>query len=225
MYHELGHAIIDRENDPKVEPFRRALGKFNNIVSKHFREEIEQEKRKVGPRMLVDSLINWNSSWLEGWSIEVFCDLFGLYTIGPAFAWSHLHLSVKRNENPCRVPYLTVSSHPPDHSRMSALLNGLTLCRFDEMRNVIESKWHEYLALCGYEKMPEIDRALPNVLLQHAAALAYEGTRQIGCRIPDSTTSDYIYELLNRAWTRFWFDSSTFFQWETEKMKELKSQV
>lgn len=223
MFHELAHAILEQENNPKVEPFRINLAKFNNVVRNFFGNEIQQEEKKFGPKGMVGSLHNWRDSWVQGWAIELFCDLFGVFTVGPAFAWSHLHLSVKRIRDPFRFRLYSISTHPPDHSRMVALLHSLEMLGFEKERQVIEAKWYEYIELCGYDKTPEINRAFPDLIIQHAVTFAFEGTKAIGCRIATSNTNDAIYSLLNGAWNQFWKDPSTYLQWEKDEIKKLRS--
>ena len=222
MFHELAHSILAQENNPKAEPFRISLAKFNKLVRGQFDNEIREEKKKFGPKNLVDLLYNWRDSWIQGWSIELFCDLFGIFTIGPAFAWSHLHLSAKRNGDPFQIRWYSVSTHPPDHSRMIALLYAMDVLHFKSEKEMIEAKWNEYIELCGYKRTPEIDRALPDSLIQHAVTLAYEGTKAIGCRIPTTVTNDLVYSLLNNAWKRFWTDPCTYLQWEKDEIGRMK---
>jgi len=54
--------------------------------------------------------------WIVNWTTEFFCDLFALYTLGPAYAWSHLHLAATRGEDPFKAPTLSSGSatHPAD---------------------------------------------------------------------------------------------------------------
>jgi hypothetical protein len=222
IFHELAHGILDLDNNPKVEPFQKTLGQFNIAVLQHFKNEIELEGRKTGPEILRLALQNWKTNWIEGWSIELFCDLFGLFTIGPAFAWSHLHLSVKRGRNPFRVPLLAPLTHPPDDARMTSILLGLHLMGFVAEEAAIRAKWSDYLNLCNYRKEPEIDRAFPIELLQKAVSFAHQGTKKIGCRIATPTTKDPIYSLLNDAWVTFWKDPKNYLAWEKEQVILLK---
>ena len=49
LYHELGHPLLSLDN-PKVERYREAWGKFNRDMKKHFNEEINRKiLNKSGP--------------------------------------------------------------------------------------------------------------------------------------------------------------------------------
>ena len=63
---------------------------------------------------------------MKFWMVEFFCDLFAVYTLGPAYGWAHLHLSAKRGGDPFDVPMLSASSHPADDARMRVMLVALS---------------------------------------------------------------------------------------------------
>ena len=218
IFHELAHPLIDLENNPKVDPFRARLGQFNQQLLKSLENEIVQEERKFGPKAIAFWLRNWKECWILSWSIELFCDIFATLTAGPAFAWSHLHLSATMGGNPFALPLFGASTHPPDHARMTAILSSLDLTGFFVEKQEIEKKWNEYLAMNRFERGPEFDRAFPQAQLEMCAALAYEGTKAIGCRIADPQTQDPVYSLLNSAWKRFWQEPTTYAQWEKENV-------
>lgn len=100
LYHELAHPFVDERYDPRVQPFRRGLVRGLRVVSAYIKDELERELRGRGPENFKIYLQTWLKAWTENWIVEFFCDLFATYTLGPAFAWAHLHLCAKRGSDP-----------------------------------------------------------------------------------------------------------------------------
>ena len=109
LYHELAHQLISTKNHPTILPFQTKLGQFNLNILEYFEDQKRELMRNNGIDR-IDYVDLFTELWIQGWSIELFCDLFGVYTIGVAFAWAHLHLCVKRGNN----PFETHSSHPAE---------------------------------------------------------------------------------------------------------------
>ena len=107
----------------------------------------------------------WESSWVRGWLAEFFCDLFAAFTVGPAFAWSHLHLVLKRGSDPYAIPAYVASSHPADDARMTTVLHALTLSGFSAQALQIRSAWCSCMSALGYRAEPEYELCFPNELL------------------------------------------------------------
>ena len=89
--------------------------------------EVAKEARRRGPERPAFMLRKWRESWVKIWTEEFFCDLFAVNTLGPAYAWSHLHLTAKRGDEPFEVPVFRAASHPADDARMRAMLSALNL--------------------------------------------------------------------------------------------------
>src|SRR5205085_7632074 len=121
--------LLRAGNNPVVEPFRRAQDRVMQAAISYLDDEMRTQERGRGPTQMVHTLECWVRSWVS-WSVEFLCDLFGALTVGPAFAWSHLHVSAKRGGNPFAVPSFAPTSHPPDAARMSVLLKALTRSGF-----------------------------------------------------------------------------------------------
>ena len=158
---------------------------------------------------------------------EFFCDLFALYTLGPAFAWSHLHLAATRVEdtNPFAINVGMLMTHPPDHARMEVLLTALDLLGARAQRRRIADRWKEYLQWTGEVQDTMYRKACPTVLLEQAAVLALEGTKRIGCRIAGDATTGKTAALLNEAWDRFWESPERYSAWERAAVAGLRQAV
>jgi hypothetical protein len=219
LYHELAHLLITEQNNLVVEPFQRALDDAVTAVLGTIAEELIKQERRRGPEQLTFLLRCWEHAWVKFWAVEFFCDLFAVYTLGPAFAWANLHLCAKRGANPFAVPTLVPTSHPADDARMTAILHGLTLIGFSEEIGLIQERWQELIAVSGFQPEPEFRRCFPEGLLQELSQRAYEGTLALGCRMAHPGLQDPIHSVLSQAWTEFWRDPARYTAWEESAVK------
>jgi hypothetical protein len=221
LYHELAHLLVTRRDDPVVEPFQRSLDDAVNAVLGNIAEELIKQDRRRGPEQLTFFLRCWEHAWVKFWAVEFFCDLFAVYTLGPAFAWANLHLCAKRGTNPFAVPTLAPTSHPADDARMTAMLQGLALIGFSEEAGLIRDRWQELITVSGFQPEPEFRRCFPEGLLQGLAQRAYEGTLALGCRIAHPGIRDPVHSVLSQAWIEFWRDPAGYTAWEESAVKHL----
>jgi len=96
LYHELAHPLLLIEDDPVIEPLQQAMYKGMRDTLSYIDEELAKVDRSSGPQYPAFLLSRWRGLWIRYWLTEFFCDLFAIYTLGPAYAWSHLHLVIKR---------------------------------------------------------------------------------------------------------------------------------
>lgn len=212
LYHELAHPLISTRNHPNVALFQEKLGQFNLFTSQFFEEQVKEQKRNNGE--LAKHLDVFSESWIEGWSIEMFCDLFGAYTLGPAYAWAHLHLCVKRGNDPFDTPSHFVSSHPADDARMQVVLLGLEQIGFQAEVDTIKGYWDNYVNLSGGTKDANFKLAYPKHVLEHCAVLCLEATKGIKCLIASRESGNEIHSMLNTAWVKFINDPLDYVGWE-----------
>ena len=224
IYHELGHPLIEMEN-PKVEPFRACLGQFNAIVRKYFDDEIRRRDLSKMVDPAVDPLLIYKDSWLENWSIELFCDLFATYTLGPAYAWSNIHMCAKLSWDIYRLPSVQKTTHPPDEARMKAILIGLNILGCEEDAADIQQKWEEFKAIVGQKKGHDFSIALPEKLLQSAAELCRIGTEKVECEIYAPGNAGKVNTLLNESWKQFWSDPNGFAEIEKKLLQAFKASM
>jgi hypothetical protein len=163
----------------------------------------------------------WTQSW-QSWAVELICDLFATLTIGPAFAWAHLHLSAKRGRDPFEVPQLVPTSHPPDSARMEAILRALASIGFQAEAGQVQEKWQQFLTAAGFRAEPEYRRCFPPALLDKVSRAAINGVMSGNCRIAGPQTTDMIFVLLNDAWRRFWQAPDSYDAWEQQAVEELR---
>lgn len=214
LYHELAHPLLTEQDDPVVEPFQEAHFAALGDALRYIAGEKKKEDRRHGPRQPAFTLSRWEVSWVKYWMVEFFCDLFAVNVLGPAYAWSHLHLSAKRGGDPFEVPLVSASSHPADDARMRAILFALEAAGFSAEAASVRARWGELLSHHDSGPEPEYHRCYPDELLQKVAAHARRGVEAIGCRLADATTADPVHAALNGAWGEFWKSPESYADWE-----------
>lgn len=224
IYHELCHPLLQLDN-PKLETFQKNLGMFNAIAKRHFTDQVSHYERNTSRQDMIDMQYVWRGCWIMKWSIEFYCDLFGLYTLGPAYAWSNLHLCVKNSNDVYDVPHFEITSHPPDEARMQALFHGLNLLGYADDCRQIEAKWDEFKSTMQFTKQAEYDHAVPDLLLEQIAVSAYEAVKTLGCRLALPGGQGPIAAMLNEAWTVFWQNPADFPEWEQQTVNEFKVKI
>jgi hypothetical protein len=61
-------------------------------LHEQFAERRVREGSRRGPQSFRDEIDIWEVIWTPYWLFEFFCDLFAVFTLGPAFVWSYFHL-------------------------------------------------------------------------------------------------------------------------------------
>lgn len=169
-----------------------------------------------------------HSQW-KSWIDEFFSDLFACYTLGPAYAWAHLHLTTKKSDDIYRFEKPPVpQSHPSDDSRMKILEIGLEEISFSNEAKEILSVWKRMPFATSSRPIHEYQYAYPNLLMKKIAKLILKGIErsEISTLTPerlDGLDTKSIRKMLNEAWNRFWLDSRAFREWETETLDSIKS--
>lgn len=222
LYHELAHPLLYDTHSPRVEVLQRAADTVLMEVTSYLDSEMKFEERRQGPEEFRVYLYLWERSWWR-WVIEFFCDLFAIYTLGPAFAWSHLHLCIKNEHDPFHVPTRSSSSHPADDARMQVMLLGLEKVGFAQETTDLKKRWQQYLKVSEAKRDSNYKRCFPEHLLKRIVDLAYEGTVDTRCRIVTPNVNDPIHMAFNEAWQQFWLHPHTYIQWEKRKINELKA--
>lgn len=226
LYHEIAHPLITEANNPVIEPYQLEYSKFLGAVSAYFEEERKANLRSTGPREYFGEIIDiLEYTWTVAWANEIFCDLFAIYTLGPAYAWAHFHLTAGYDADPYEVHLSGSSSHPPDHARMEAMLIGLDLIGLADHTAVVKRNWQYLLDATGATQDQMFRRACPVELLERAAIHALEGLKSINCRIVAPETTGRIHDLLNTAWKIFWSKSNEYHVWERDVVTNLKEQA
>ena len=221
VYHELCHLLLEEESDARLAPLQeayvRALGAARSYLREELRIESNQTRR---PESFKLELRAWIDSW-RGWMLELFCDAFAAATLGPAFAWSHLHLTAKSDAEVFAVPKLLPTSHPCAAARMELVLHVLQLGGFAADVARIRLRWVELVDSIGAGESPSYGRCYPQDILRRIAQEARTATHSIGCVLADPNAAKPIERVFSLAWDQFWEAPSEFANWEARTARDL----
>ena len=217
LYHELCHPLLHETNNPSVEPLRDAASMVLDDVSHYLDKELQKERRSRSSPYMEFVIQRWQNRW-TGWIQELFCDLFAVYTLGPAMAWSHFHLVAKSGRDPFNY---SMKKHPSDSARMDAMLYALRLAEFTDEATRIQAHWLELLKAIRVEPDGAHGRCYREHLIKRIVECALEGVQGIKCRIAQRNTTGEVHELLNEAWERFWSAPSGYVEWERQAVERL----
>jgi hypothetical protein len=222
LYHELGHPLLTHRNHPVLDRLRKRFLICTEAVHDHFAGQRATDGTRRSPRGFRADLDIWEVYWITYWLTEFFCDLFATYTVGPAYAWSHLHLCMKQGGDAYELPgTMRLATHPADASRMDLVLRALRLGGFHSEASQISLRWQEALRHGQTEPGANYPHCYPDALLELVCARACEGFSDIGCRQARLDTGDPIHSVLNRSWARFWQDPSGYHAWEKGEVGRL----
>lgn len=223
LYHELAHPLFRHENhrDERVAPLQVGLLTALLEVEEHFKAHANSLERRQATLRQQFNIQVWRKNWGRSWAEELFCDLYAVYSLGPAYAWSHLHLCAKTE----RLPYQGAPTHPADAARMDVLLYALELIGFDAELEQLRSKWKEFLDL----SQPQLDaiyrHCYPQQLLQTLAQHAYEGVVASKSIVATPSSLVGFGGTLNQAWTIFWQYPERYESWEKDVIANIKRTV
>jgi len=220
IYHELAHPLFRAENDPRTKAWLDAFWRAQRLITAHFTKQIIELEGARTPDTIRVGVADAYQSWQCRWMEEFFCDLFGLFSVGPAFAWAHLHLHAERGRNAYQLPR-RFSTHPADAPRMTVMLDALTVLNQGASAADIDSKWKRLLAVAGQSEPEDYQRYYPKPVLKKCMEEAFEGFTAMGCKPWPGNDGDTVRKTLNEAWQRFWTAPQSFAAWEKEATEAL----
>lgn len=224
LYHELGHPLLTHKDHPVLDRLRQRYLKCTTKLHDYFLEESEKQALRRAPSGFGQQLMIWELLWSKYWLTEFFCDLFAVATLGPAFAWSHLHLFMKSGGSAYAMPDgLRNATHPADDARMRVILEALRSAGFQKDVEKISGKWAEAVRLGGDAAEPEYMHCYPDELVRFVVDQALEGVREMDCRVAAPSGLDPVRALLNEAWLRFWSHPASYQRWEADAVRKLWS--
>jgi len=213
LYHELAHFILEERNNPAVQAFQDGHAKATNAATGHLAGLLSKPTR--GPKN-EEKYLTWTLSWMRAWGAELFCDLFGVLGVGPAYAWAHLHLCAKTGNDPFRVETSPDSTHPPDAARMFVLLEVLNLLDYGATASDIKARWDELTTLRGFKNDPNYQLCFPTDVLKQFASEAHTSYKAMNCRCSTVKSESRVHNLLNEAWIKFWKTPAQYAEWEKQ---------
>jgi hypothetical protein len=187
-----------------------------------FAEQRAKEELRRGPRGFKDQIDFWELLWSKYWLTEFFCDSYAVYTLGPAFAWSHLHLYMKMGGDAFVLPEgVRNITHPADDARMRVILEALRRSGFQKDAMEIKRRWQEALRPTTDTPTPDYIHCYPDALISFIVENSAEGVTDTECRLARPKTDDPVHLMLNEARRNFWTDPAGYHRWEADAVKEL----
>ena len=229
VFHEIGHEVLyNKENELRLAKVNESYREAISVITKYYQGLLTRKMRETGPEEIPRTIMHIHSQWKDYWVEEFFCDLFACYTLGPAYAWSHLHLTAKKSEDIYEFSSFLPQKHPSDDSRMKMLMIGLDNIGFSSGAASILSKWKNMPFVAGIQPVVEYQYAYPKELLGEIADLFLTGLKESNFSIVslgklEQLDQNSIVKLLNEAWSLFWNDSEAFRDWEEKTVQKLKS--
>lgn len=230
-FHEIGHYVLfNRENTERLTDLNNSYNLAITKITDYYREILAKKIRETGPEEISRAIMHIHYLWKEYWINEFFCDLFALYTLGPAYAWSHLHLTIKKSDDIYRFSNVFRQTHPSDDSRMKMLLIGLNILGYNEESTLILSKWKDMPCVTDTEPVVDYQYAYPKKLMNEIAKLIFNALKNgyfsiLTPNVLGKQNSNHITKILNDAWTLFWNNPEKFRTWEEKCIDKLKAIV
>ncbi|SKA41326.1 hypothetical protein SAMN02745126_06487 [Enhydrobacter aerosaccus] len=222
MYHELCHPLHRNLDLPILGPYALTFKKSLFGMVGYFQREALAADRLRNQEARLFQIQLWRTCWAKYWMEEFFCDLFGVLTVGPAYAWAHYHLCVRRGGDPFATPLMRETSHPADDARMRAMICMLRLAReFDTEADTIERAWRELIAVMGYRATAEYHLCYSDAQIEPLARAAREGVEGIGIVRATSGATARVRDALSEAWRVFWKSPTDFPAWEVAEVEKL----
>lgn len=226
VYHELCHPLHRAMESPAMDGYQRAFKQSLFGMVAHFDDEMHATDRLRNSGARLFQLQLWRTCWTKYWMEEFFCDLFGVLAAGPAYAWSHYHLCIKRGGDPFHSPRMFEASHPADDARMTAILLMLRAePAYQDVVDRIDAAWKQFITTMNYAPPPEYFACYPADQIQKMVAAAKAGVDAIGIQIARPGETGGLRALLNEAWTVFWQAPHAYQAWESERVLELRARV
>lgn len=230
IFHELGHAVLyKRENTLGLKKLSDSFEVIDNKITAYYNELKVKKIRDSAPYGINHIIENVHNNWKVNWLEEFLCDLFALYTLGPAYVKAHLHLTTKSSEDVYRFEPFLPESHPSNDARMTLLLNGLDEIKLNEERAEIFDRWNKMNYVKESKPQQEYQYAYPEKLMKMIAHDFLTGMKDVGFSIFDknqlsnSGKDKTIIKLLNDGWSLFWNDPNSYRKWESEESNKLRS--
>lgn len=233
IYHEIGHSVLIASSEdfpvPRLGLILEAMDLVNSKIGDYFRALILEQSNRAGPREIPLVLSRVYSNW-KGWLSEFLSDLFATFSLGPAFAWAHLHLVAKTAEDIYQTSWLSTESHPANEARMRLMLHGLRMIGFNQEADEILSRWCEMTVGLdqpdAYYSHAYPDRLLEVIARTFLAALKAAGIIIVNpMMLRDTSESETVRVLLNKAWGVFWNPESDYRNWEVLQIEKLKRRM
>ncbi|MBO0950127.1 hypothetical protein [Fibrella forsythiae] len=221
LYHEIGHFIFERH-----ERFLLGDGQMTRLVNDHFAPYIANATTPEAVTQWTDR----RAHWLEHWLMEFSCDLIATYLTGQAYAWSNFRLSSIIPDDNSRHIYTSQITHPPNESRMRAILTMLDRCGWPENDLMpLKKAWEKHKLLSLNVEPADYTAIAPNALIDALADFVYnECCHEIGLhgyhdQLKKAAINVPVSHLLNVAWNQLLTNPTGYAAWEADQIRQLRN--
>jgi hypothetical protein len=218
LLHEIAHIPLADLLNPKAKPLKQALQELKARIILHFEERESELGLGPVPAGLALRVPIWRDCWLRAWAVELFCDLFAAYAIGPAYGWAHIHLCMRQPSDSFLCPALTETSHPANAARMTVIMEALRAAGFVADSDELAEAWKRLMAVTGEKPEADYTDCYPPELLRLAVDFSLDGYKKAGCVIMSRSSMGLSQTLLNEAWRKFRADPANYPMWEQVAM-------
>jgi hypothetical protein len=231
LYHKLGHEVLRSiGTQPRLKRLLVRYSEGVHAIKVHYENLLNAKKRETGPRSMPLVIRHIYSQWKNDWTEEFFADLFALFTLGPAYAWSHLHVTCKKTDNIYDFSDILPRTHPSDDARMRMLISAMRLLGWNKQADDILTEWNGMPFRRLSKPETEYQYAYPKELMEDIPRILLEGVRECNFHIVDKTElarmdNNSITKILNQAWDRFWESPSDFRSWEEAQIRRMKEKM
>jgi len=224
LAHEMAHVLLADRHNPKVQAFKQALKEVKALVYAHFDQRRKDLMLGRSPIGLRERIPTWSESWLNSWAVELFCDLFGVFGVGPSYGWAHLHLCLRQPSDSHQCPIFDTTSHPANAARTMVIVDGLRMAGFGSEADEMWAAWEDLLHLTRESPDADFAECYPNKLLRQVVDYGFKGYKEIGCQVISRASMGKCQTLLNSAWQQFRSDPKKYPAWEVAAMKKFYSE-
>lgn len=226
LYHELGHYVSGKINDLRLTKLKDRISECLNAIivfySGILKRELLETHSKEHLKITFAILNKWKSSWFE----EIFCDAFAAFLVGPAYAWSWIHIVTKRNDNVFYLNEEGYREHPSDEARFRFIIHCLKIAGFRKEIEELQKVWNSLIFVSGKTSSPDYFLAFPDELFENISSLIKTGLVENKFELAsheklESLDNTTILKSLNEVWEYFWNSPDDFHQFEETRIKEL----
>ena len=221
LIHEKSHAIYRHTRHYEefrwlAEEFQEELGLF--LIP--FRQNNSERAQKE--HMAAQQIVNVWFVWLE----ELFCDMMGLHTAGPAYLYALSHyLRFGKGTKAFHIPKenLQTSKHPVSWIRIRVLANEARKLGLEKEADRIEQEWVQHAKILGIKEdfygyynttyVHSLSRTL-SCMIEEAGPLSFQEI-DLNIQKYDPQEHDYI-QLMNLAWQKSLSNIPDYEKWEKQ---------
>lgn len=221
LYHELGHIVLFR---------KKIIDLFNPEIDKYYNLESVKVEKENRPPKYSEIIVKAVSMWKRYWALEFAADMIAAYLVGPAFGWSNIRLCINLSNDLFASDPEEHHTHPADDARNGAICLMLkkTGIKSGEILQILDT-WKQFIQLGDQKEPQDYSLYFPRDLLTELRDFTYEQCRITGL-IPytEQSTSSSEFKiaiLLNNAWCQFNESPSSFPDWESKQIYQLKNHL